>query len=256
MPDLDPFIRFWRALDDAFALVEQVWWGGVVTDPRFPVIWDVNYARVEADEPNLTVAEVERTLLPAIRASGARVRHLVLLRPERATGLLSELGTRGDQLSWDTVMEHRARRAPRARNAGVEEILVPDRDFWARLRESLSEFRVTEPEAQEQLLRLEREVLFPFGKRWFGVREAERLVALGSLVQCEGVGYVDHVVTFPEARGRGYASSIVGRIVREAREAGAERVCLLAETGTGPVALYERLGFHEVGKLASSITPA
>src|SRR2546425_1106997 len=139
MSDLEPFIRFWRALDGAFERVEPTWWGAVVTDRRYPLIWDVNYARVESDDPALTLAEVERY------------------------------------------------------------------------------------------------VLLPFGKRWFGVREGDTLVALGSLISHDGVGYIDHVVTFPQARRRGYASAIVARIVREARGSGAQRVCLLAESGSGPI---------------------
>jgi len=253
--DLEPFIRFWHALDDAFERVEPAWLGAVVTDRRFPVIWDVNYARVESDDPSLTLAEIDRSLLPALEASDAHYRHLVLLRPDVATDLLSELGTRGDQLSWDTVMEHRGRRLPRLGDTDVEEIADPDERFWSRQRESLVEFRVSESKAQEQLLRLEREVLLPFGKRWFGIRDGAQLVALGSLMSHDGIGYVDHVVTFPEARARGFASAIVARIVHDAREAGDDRVYLLAESGTGPIPLYQRLGFRAVGQVASSLAP-
>ena len=77
-------------------------------------------------------------------------------------------------------------------------------------------------------------------------------MALGALVLLAGLGYVDHVVTFPEARGRGHARAIVSRIVHEARAAGAGRIFLLVDP-EGPVSLYERLGFHEATRIASTL---
>jgi len=95
------------------------------------------------------------------------------------------------------------------------------------------------------------------GKRWFGVRNsAGTVVSLAALVVLEGVGYLDNVVTFPEARGQGYASAVTARAIAEARTSGAEHVWLLAEPADAPVLrLYERLGFREVGKLAATRGP-
>jgi ribosomal protein S18 acetylase RimI-like enzyme len=45
----------------------------------------------------------------------------------------------------------------------------------------------------------------------------------------DGIGYLDHVVTFPHARRRGFATALSRRAVAEAGSAGAERVYLLAE---------------------------
>jgi hypothetical protein len=47
-------IRFWRALDGLFGAPETTWWGAVVTDPRFPTIWDANYARIDRPVTGLT----------------------------------------------------------------------------------------------------------------------------------------------------------------------------------------------------------
>jgi hypothetical protein len=51
----DHVVRFWRSLDLCFGRVEPTWWGAVVTDARFPAVWDVNYARVDvaAGDPSL-----------------------------------------------------------------------------------------------------------------------------------------------------------------------------------------------------------
>ena len=69
-----------------------------------------------------------------------------------------------------------------------------------------------------------------------------------------GVGYVDNVATFPEARGQGYASAIVTRVVERALSAGASHICLFADPGADAVVrMYERLGFRGVGRVASTL---
>jgi GNAT superfamily N-acetyltransferase len=253
--DLEPLLRFWRALDAAFETVEPAWWGGVVADSRFPGVWDVNYARVETDDPSLSLAEVESSLLPLLDRSGARHTHMALFHPERLTTILSEASTRGDRLSWDTAMELRGRTSDVMSGVEVEEIGPLDPAFWPAYRGSLGEFQVTEEDAVKQLVDIEREVLIPAGKRWFAVRENGRPLALGSLIGLESVGYVDHVVTFPEARRRGYASAIVRRIALEARRSDLDHLYLLAERGAEAVSLYERLGFEAIGHIASTLRP-
>jgi ribosomal protein S18 acetylase RimI-like enzyme len=253
--DLEPLLRFWRALDAAFQTVEPAWWGGVVADSRFPDVWDVNYARVETDDPSLSLAEVESVLLPLLDRSGARHTHMVLFHPERLTTILSEASTRGDRLSWDTAMELRELALDPPSVIDVEEVEPHDPSFWLAYRGSLGEFQITEDEAIQQLVDIERDVLIPAGKRWFAVRENGRPLALGSLIGLEGAGYVDHVVTFPEARRRGYASAIVRRIALEARRSDLDHLYLLAERGAEAVSLYERLGFEAIGHIASTLRP-
>jgi ribosomal protein S18 acetylase RimI-like enzyme len=253
--DLEPLVRFWRALDSAFETVQPTWWGGVVADSRFPRIWDVNYARVETDDAALSLAEMESSLLPVMDRIGARHVHMVVFRPEQLTALLSAASTRGDRLSWDIVMELRGEVPDAASAIAVEEIDLHDSSFWPAYRRSLGEFRITEQDVIRQLVDVEREVLTPAGKRWFAVREAGRVQALGSLVGMEGVGYVDHVVTFPEARRRGYAGAVVRRIAEEARRSDLDHLFLLAEPGAQAIALYERLGFEAIGHIASTLRP-
>ncbi len=109
----------------------------------------------------------------------------------------------------------------------------------------------------EQLRRIEEETFSTEHKRWLGVRDDDgAIVALAALVQLEGVGYLDNVATFPEARGRGMASAIVSRAIELARGSGAEHVSLFADPNALPVVrMYERLGFREVGRLASTKGP-
>lgn len=254
MDDLaDDLVRFWRALDRGLASVHPARWGAVVTDHRFPDVWDTNYARVESDDPSLSLHEVADALDPALDAAAAAAFHVVMFRPSGTTRLLRELTERGDRLSWDVVMVHDGDRSPPEHAA--EELRV-DGDLWRHIEVSLPAFGVTEPGTIRQLLRMEREVLHPgITKRWFGSRDDRgEVMGLGALVLLEEIAYVDHIVTVPAARGRGHARTVVTTIVREARAAGARRTFLLVEP-EGPVRMYERLGFGEGTRIASTLAP-
>jgi GNAT superfamily N-acetyltransferase len=95
--------------------------------------------------------------------------------------------------------------------------------------------------------------MLPGGKRWFRVGDPGSEAALGSLMVLDGVGLVDHIVTMPFARGRGYADAIVRRIVAEARAAGVDALVLLADPDGGARRIYERIGFRPLTTIASSV---
>jgi ribosomal protein S18 acetylase RimI-like enzyme len=250
----DDLVRFWTAHDVRLEHVEPTWWGAVVTDGRFPDVWDTNYARVETGDRSVRLEEITEALMPALEAANAAAVHVVMFRPHATGGLLDELAARGDVASWDVVMVHTDEEASPTSSVRVEELPI-DGHLWSSIESSLPAFGVTEAAATRQLVRIEREVLDPGRvKRWFGVRDPSgEAVALGALVALAGLGYVDNVVTLPHARGLGYARAVVSRIVREARAAGLERTFLLAEP-QGPVALYEGLGFREATRIASTLS--
>ena len=253
MAGLEPLLRFWRAIDATFERVAPAWWGAVVTDTRFPDIWDLNYARVETTQPDLSATEVESELLPATLEAGAPNVHIVVFHPEELTALVTELSTRGDRVKWDAVMMRTVRPETLGDDPRVEEVLDFDDAFWIRFRRSLGLFDVTEATVVDQLVRLERDHFLGTGKRWFTLRDGGEMAAFASLHVLAGVGYLDHVVTFPEARGRGYASALVRRAAAESRASGAEHLLLLAEPDGKARTLYQRLGFATVGHLASSL---
>jgi len=250
----ESFRRFWSAFDELAADVQPTSWGAIVSDPRSPDVWDTNYARVDAPRP-VTVEEVEDALLPVLRSSGVSVEHVVSLRHEAHRELLDALTARGHGFGWDPVMAHEER-VPERNGATVEELVDPDElptVVAAVLREGFAHQPDT---AVDQLVRLDRDVMRPGGKRWFGVRDDGRVVAAGTLIVLGEVAYVDDVATFPGFRGRGYATAVVTRILREAAAIGVEDVYLLADPDEPRViAIYARLGFHEVGRLASTRGP-
>lgn len=259
MTDLEPLLRFWRAQDDLFAHVEVTWWGAVVSDARFPSLQEPNYARVETRQPVL-LSEIEDVLIPAIRASGCTRSHVVIFHPQEQTDLVVEASTRGDRVVWDLVMatsglDRGPGKVQVPSHERVEEIADLDRAFWSVHRDSARAFDVSEEDTLDQLEALEREVLIPAGRRWFSVADGGRAVTLGALLVLERIGFVDHVVTFPEARRRGHAGALTRRLVAEASATGASRTYLLAEPEGDAVRIYDRIGFDRVGYLASWLSP-
>jgi len=250
MADLEPLIRFWRAQDDLFDRVEPTRWGAVVSDPRFPHVQEANYARVETRQA-VDLAEVETELLPALARSSCDRAHVVVFHPEEQTDLLAHASTRGERLVWNLVMLHEGP-AALALADPVREVTVFDDAFRVELRGSTRLFDVSDDRVLDELSAMERDVLVPAGRRWFVVRNPEgRAVAFTALLVLEGVSFIDHVLTLPEARRRGHATALTRRVLIESRGAGVERTYLLAEPDGIAARLYTRLGFERVAHFAS-----
>lgn len=248
----EPALRYFRAFDSLLGRVERRWWGAAVTDGRFPHLYDVNYARVETSDPDLTLEEVEDTLRPMLREVKAGHLHTVLFDPDAGRPLLRSASRRGDRISWDTAMEYRGVR--HLNPAGHEVDLLGDLDasFWATHRAALRELGVSDERAAEQLGGLARDVQVPAGCRWFAVRIGGDVAGVAALQVHGGVGYLDDVVTFPPHRRRGVAGALVTHAVGEARASGADPVFLLADE-PDPIRLYGSLGFVETGRLVSTL---
>ena len=249
-PDLEPLLRYWRAQDALFDRVEPAWWGAIVSDPRYPRVQEPNYARVETEQP-VGLAEVEEALLPAMSRCGCRRAHVVVFRPEEQTDLLVDASTRGDPILWDLVMEHSGVTGWDPR---VEEVESFDGAFWRAHRESLAWFDVKDPGVVDEIAAIERDLLIPAGRRWFTTRHDGASVAFAALLVLEGVGYIEHVATVPQARRRGYASALARHAASESADAGAEPTYLLAERDGPATALYEGIGFRPVTTIASWIS--
>jgi ribosomal protein S18 acetylase RimI-like enzyme len=241
--------RYFTAADALLRRVRPTWWGAVVTDDRFPDIYDLNYARVTASVPDLGLAEVLDELRPALRAGGSRHLHVVVLARAGAPRLVEEARAAGHRISEDTVMEFRG--PPPAADDDVEEVDPADPRLWDVMRFGYREFDVTADNVVEQLLRWNREVLAPAGRRYFLARRDGRVAGMGAVQVRDGVAYVDDVVTFPEHRRRGVASAVVRRLVLESG-ARSEATFLLADRPV-PIRLYRTLGFVETGRLESTL---
>jgi len=250
--------RYFAASDEGLRNVRATWWGAVVTDDRFPDVYDLNYARITAGAPDLTLTEVLAELSPPLEAAGSRHVQIVVLHADGADNLVEESQRAGLRLSSDSVMELRPDAAGHPAGSGelpVERIDPDGPEFEGLLRRSYAEFDVSQPKVVEQLLRWNREVLAPGGRRYFVVRRNEGIAGMGALHVAGGIAYVDDIVTFPEHRRQGVASAIVRHAIGEAKRAGAESTFLLADQA-GPIRLYRSLGFEETGRLRSLLGPA
>ena len=243
--------RYFAASDALLQRVVPTWWGAVVSDDRFPDVYDLNYGRVDRARPDLTLGDVLDDLTPAMIRAGSLHLHLVVFEPEGTDLLLREAEAAGHRISLETVMEHDGREGGEPSHP-VEEADPADPVVWQTLRLAFREFDVGVPAVVEQLLRWNREVLVPAGRRWFLVRSGGEVAGLGAMQVRGGVAYVDDVVTFPRHRRHGIASAIVARMVREAREAGADTVFLLADRPE-PIRLYRSLGFEVTSTIASTL---
>jgi len=248
--------RYFAAENALLRRVQPTWWGVVVTDERFPDIYDLNYARVDAALPDLTLDDVLAELVPAAIRAGSRHLQIGVLEPEGTARLLEEAEQAGHRVSWDTVMEFRPEvpDGPYPGGHVVEEIDTATAEFWEAHGRGLQEFEVIVPAVVEQLQRWTREVLIPAGRRFFAVRREGAIAGHGALQVRGGIGYIDDVVTFDPYRRQGIASAIVRRMVREAHRAGAETTFLLADQ-EDPIRLYRSLGFVQTRRLASALGP-
>jgi GNAT superfamily N-acetyltransferase len=254
MPRHLPIVRFFAAIDALLEHTEPTWWGAVVTDSRFPDVYDLNYARVDAAAPDLELRDVEAPLLPALRASGAHHFHVVVFAPAGCPQLMEDLRQAGHTVAWDSVMEFDAgRRQRESPHHRVLELNPANAELWTLQDRLFREFGVEDREARRQLVTWSRDVLVPAGRRWFGVRVAGRISGMGSMHVQAGVAYVDDVLTLPGFRRRGVATSIVNRLAAEGLSQGAEHVLLLSDE-PGPTRLYRLLGFVETGRVASVTT--
>ncbi len=253
MPLPDLVVRLWREMDSGLDRVQPTPWGAVVTDRRFPAVHDVNYARIEPGQTRPTREEVEQALLAALDAVGAGVMHVVSFDPGADRDLLAALSSDGHRLSFDAVMVSEEPPAPPS--IAIEELTSNER-LWGWVADSLALFGVSDPTQVRQMVAIERDVLAPAGKRWFGVTEGDEPIALAAGLVLDGVGYLDNVATVPRARGRGLASALASRAALEALDAGADEVFLVADPQAPRIMrMYERLGFREAGRLGATRGP-
>jgi GNAT superfamily N-acetyltransferase len=248
----EPLRSFWYAMSDLNEDCLRTPWGAVVSDARFPLVWDANHAAVLEPSPGLTVDEVRAELHPAVRRAGASFEHIEFwAQPESpALRLLRrEVGRKDPDL--DLVFEGPVPRAP---DPGLEirEIAEPDDRFLDWYRSSRVEFGGgLSDEVLDQLLSRDLLVFLPAGMRWFVAYVDDVPAGFTTLISLAGAGYLDGVITMPPFRRRGIATATVTAATRASLSRGDAIVHLLAEEKGRARRLYERLGFRAWSKADS-----
>ena len=254
MRELDRVLASWRELDARFERVRPTPWGAVVSDRRFPLIHDVNYARIEPTRSRVAFDDVEHELSGDLARARAAHLHCVVFEPERQRRLLAEASTAGATLSWETIMAREAGHVDVRDDVRVGEVRSFGPTFWRAFRAAARELGASEPAVMDQAVAIENDVMLPAGRRWFTVRLSGRPAAVASLLVIGGAALIDHVVTLPHARRLGFADAIVRRLCEEAAVAGASTLWLIADPDGHARKLYERVGFAEVSPIAAILS--
>jgi ribosomal protein S18 acetylase RimI-like enzyme len=247
-----PILSFWMTSLDLHAAVRRTPWGAIVTDPRYPLVFEANHASVLQRVPGLTLADIRAELLPALGQAGATHEHIEVMDADDDSPSLHDLLASPGEHDPDVVMVYEDEAATGERRAGghqpvglrIEEVVRPDEPFWSLYRQVPNEYGERLPEAiLDQMLARARELFLPW-ETFFAATVDGSIASVASVLTLEGVAYIDNVVTLPPFRGRGIASAVVSRAVSASQRAGAELVFLLAEENGAPQRLYERLGFR------------
>ena len=86
---------------------------------------------------------------------------------------------------------------------------------------------------------------------YYGIFKNNRLVSVtGERMQMNGFTEVSAIVTHPDYTGKGYAKQLIAHAVNRIFDTGKIPFLHVAETNTGAIHLYEKLGFAERRKIS------
>ena len=241
MSDLERAAAFEELIRDRCAeRVVETRFGPALFNDTHSTIWNLNVLR--ADRPETAsaaeiAAEAERVQ--------AELGHRRVILPPGATELESgfrELGWEPDHFLF---MVYRSDAEPETTDR-VEEV-EPER--LRGLREAI--IREWQEDADEEtvaeIVAADMLMWRAASSRIFGIVEDGEVVSSAQLYSDGSTAQVEEVATLPSHRGRGYAKQVVSRAVAEAVAGRHEFIFLVADGDGWPKALYNRLGFEEVG---------
>jgi ribosomal protein S18 acetylase RimI-like enzyme len=248
--DLARIHRFEREVEMAGTKTVSSPLGVGVLTPELPRRHDSNYVFLErAGTAYEAMAEADRIL------GGAGANHRVIVTFDEELGRRLEPAFLG--AGWGrqrhVFMAHRREPTKAVDLSTVSEVdeaaLRPGRT------QAICSYPWGSPELARELLDAKVMLAERAETRFFGVPIDDEIVAWSDLYLAQGMAQVEDVATLEEHRGKGYASAVVLRAVREAQSAGADLIFLVADDEDWPKELYERLGFEIVGRSYKFIRP-
>ena len=256
MPLPDPIRAFWYDMERLALTCDRTPWGVVISDARYPTIYDANHAGILEPAPQLELEEVRSILHPLLRRAGATHEHIEVMDVSDPCPATDALRAEQQRVTSDVVMRFEGEGVEPVSDALVEEVWASDEGFRRMYRDSRNEFGETlSEEVIDQLVARDWEVFVPAGMRFFAGMIDGQIAGFTSLIPSGPTAYVDNVVTLSAFRRRGVASSTVTRALAEAEEQGLTTVFLLAEENGDPQRLYERLGFRVVSRATGFTRP-
>jgi ribosomal protein S18 acetylase RimI-like enzyme len=211
--------------------------GTAVRSSDLPLRQDSNYLLVDSADASAT------DLADELAQLGLRV---AVVRDER-TGerLAAGFARLGWQMHRHVVMTYRGGATKKADTSLVREV------DEATLRPVRRRMVLAAPwgseELAEQLLRAKLVIAQRLDTRFLAVLADGEVAACADLYVDGDAAQIEDVLTVEKHRNRGFASGLVVYAVREAQQAGATFVFLVAKKTDWPWKLYQRLGFETVG---------
>jgi ribosomal protein S18 acetylase RimI-like enzyme len=238
---IEAYLR-WRE-EATSTRIERSLFGTALFNDDFPSYWDGNFLRV--DRPvdataGQLIAETDRLY--------DTFAHREIVVPDEAAG--SRLAARFGRDGWEVdrlVFMVRRREADRESVVAVEECTF-DEVYPLLLETNLHSHGGMTRDAAETNAAIRRVFADVTGARFFVARVDGALAGTCELYVHDGVAEIDDVHTLERFRGRGIARGVVGHAVREARDARAGLIFLIADDADWPKGFYAKLGFDPLGR--------
>jgi ribosomal protein S18 acetylase RimI-like enzyme len=259
----EPILSFWVASLELGPRVRHTTWGAIVTDARYPRVYEANHASVLTSSPELALQDIRDELHPALEEAGASHEHIEFMDAADENPAMRELLASSGEHDPHVLMAYEDERPPggtrgssnEAPGIRVEEIEQPDGSFWERYRSVPNEYgEVLADDVLDQMLARVQKV-FGSAERFFVGSVDGAFAGIVSVLNLEGVACIDNVVTLSPFRCRGVATATVTRAVSASLRAGAKAVFLLAEENSAPQRLYQRIGFRVLRRCYSFTRP-
>ena len=220
--------------------------GRALFNDSLPLVWDLNVLRV--DRPAGATAEALAAEADRLQGEAGHGHRRVAVSDDSAGEALADpfrsLGWKVDRfliMGWRGEGERVA-----GASTPVEEV---DAAALRPLREAI--IRAEPWGKSEEVTRMVADSAQLLGRvgnaRHFAVRANDEVASAADLYSDGRTAQVEDVATFPEHRGRGYATAVVLRAVEEALATGHDFVFLVADAEDWPKELYVRLGFAPLG---------
>jgi ribosomal protein S18 acetylase RimI-like enzyme len=236
MPDL---VERMRALEhlvhDAGAARREQWDGGVAYfNDELPLVWDVNFVRVDRDTADIP-GQVDRL------QAGQSHRKVLIEDPgllERHAPALIERGyTRRGLVAM--ARDPGGRLDPSVRERPYEQVKA------FRYEAHLEQLAPPNPALADQVGRVHERAAALTGERWLVIEADGRPAGHCIVYSHEGLAQIEDVTVLQRFRGRGLARRLIGHAL-ELVAADHDTVMILAESEDWPGKFYGRLSFEHV----------
>jgi predicted GNAT family acetyltransferase len=231
--------------DAAVDRVEPIPLGTALFTDSLPVVWSLNFLRIEEQSAAAEeiAAEAERL------QGGAGLEHRRVSIEDEAAGRALEPGFIG--LGWkpDVFLFMVPRREPN-RTIGTSEVVEVSREDLRPIREAILREWLGDVnhDLMRQLSESDRRLATAGKARHFAVVVDGNPVSSTDLFTDGHTAQIEDVGTLPDHRGAGYASAVVMKALEEARAMGHDFIFLIADARDWPKEMYCRLGFDPIGE--------